>query len=81
MGEICGLKFHFLYVHTYITKKIIEIPPCGKKVIFVTEFVILCKSPPFYEVKLIRRKWLPHEGISKKKNCGEYYQHKERFIL
>ena len=26
-------------------------PTLGKKVIFVTEFVILCKSPSFYEVK------------------------------
>ena len=31
-------------------KKIDEIPPCAKKVIFVTEFV-LSKSPTFYEVK------------------------------
>ena len=33
-----GLKNHF------------EIPPCGKMVIFVTEFVILRKTHPFYEV-------------------------------
>jgi hypothetical protein len=29
-------------------------------------FVILQKTPPFYEVKEIRRKWLPHWKISKK---------------
>ena len=28
-------------------------------------FVILRKTPAFYEVKWIRRKWLPHGGISK----------------
>ena len=27
-----------------------EIPPCRKKVMFVTEFVILCKNPPFSEI-------------------------------
>ena len=41
-----------------------EILPCGKEFIFVTQFVILSKSPPFYEVKWIRRKWLSHGGIS-----------------
>ena len=35
---------------TYITKKIIEIPPCAKKVIFSTEFVLLDLNPHFYEV-------------------------------
>ena len=30
-----------------------EIPPCAKKVFFVSEFVILCKSPPLYQVNLI----------------------------
>ena len=29
IGEICGLKFH------YIAKKIIEIPPCAKKVLLL----------------------------------------------
>ena len=54
MGEICGLKFHLIYVHcTYITKKIIEIPPCGKGVIFITEFALLSTNLSFYEVKKI----------------------------
>ena len=35
---------------TYITKNFIEIPPCAKKVIFSTEFVLLDLNPPFYEV-------------------------------
>jgi hypothetical protein len=30
-----------------------EIPPCGKKVIFVTEFFILAQNHPFYEVENI----------------------------
>jgi hypothetical protein len=43
MDEICGLKSHLIYVRTYITKKIIEIHPCAKEVIFIiiTEFAIL----------------------------------------
>ena len=28
-----------------------DFPPCGKIVIFITEFVIFHKTPPFYEVK------------------------------
>ena len=35
---------------TYITKIFIEIPPCAKKVIFSTEFVLLDLNPHFYEV-------------------------------
>ena len=35
---------------TYITKFFIEIPPCAKKVIFSTEFVLLDLNPHFYEV-------------------------------
>ena len=34
----------------YITNFFIEIPPCGKKVILSTEFVLLDLNPPFYEV-------------------------------
>ena len=37
----------------------IEIPSCGKKFIFVTEFVILDKNPPFYEVNKWVQKWVP----------------------
>ena len=35
---------------TYITNFFIEIPPCAKKVIFSTEFVLLDLNPHFYEV-------------------------------
>jgi hypothetical protein len=48
-----------MYIHH---KKNVEIPPCALQ---VTEFAISCKSPHFYEVKLIRRKWLAHGRISK----------------
>ena len=34
-------------------------------VIFITEFVLLIKTPPFYEVNSFNRKWLAHGGISK----------------
>ena len=54
MGEICGL----FMICTYITKKNYEILPCSKKVILITEFGILCKNPPFYEVKMIFQKRL-----------------------
>ena len=50
---------------TYGKKNISDFPPCGKMVIVVTEFVIFCKTRPFYEIKWIRRKWLPDGGISK----------------
>ena len=39
MGEIFGLKFHTSYVNT----------PSTKKVIFVTEFMILVQNSSFYE--------------------------------
>ena len=57
MGEIFGLKF-YLIICTYNTENFIEIPPCAKKVIFITEFAIWCKNPPFYEVKKIFQKRL-----------------------
>ena len=53
---VCIIKCLFFFL---------EIPSCGKKVIFVTEIVILCKSPPFKKVKWFRRKWLPHVWILK----------------
>ena len=34
-------------------KNIFEISPCAHRVIFITEFVLLTKTPPFYEVNLI----------------------------
>ena len=37
MGEIFGLKFHMHIQHTDFS----EIPSCGNKVIFATEFAIL----------------------------------------
>ena len=57
MDEIFVLKFYLLYVHKS-QKKIVEIPPCAKKVIFITEFVFLDLNPHFYgvnqEVKALR---------------------------
>ena len=58
MGEIVGLKFHLSFLHTPL-RFLFEIPPCGKKVIFVTEFVILCKNHSFSEVNHCVRKLLP----------------------
>ena len=51
---IYGLKFYLLHVH--IPEFFFEIPPCTKKVIFVTELLILCKNPPFYEVNILLTK-------------------------
>ena len=44
MGKNFGLKFHISYVHMYTINKFFEIPPCGKKVIFVSEFVTVEKA-------------------------------------
>ena len=63
MNEICGLKFHLSYVD--MPQDFLEIPPCAHHVIFITEFVLLMKIPPFYEVNLSNRKWQAHGGISK----------------
>ena len=52
MGEICGLKFHLICVHTSHFF-FIEIPPCAKGVIFINEFSLLSTNLPFYEVKEI----------------------------
>ena len=49
MDEICGLKFHLSHVNMP-QDFFSEIPPCAHHVIFVTEFVLLIKIPPFYEV-------------------------------
>ena len=51
-SEMLGLKFIY---HKYIHRKVFlfEIPPCGQKVIFVTEIVILGKNSLFYEAKLV----------------------------
>ena len=49
----------------YATRFFLEIPPCAHHVIFITEFVLLIKIPPFYEVNSINRKWQAHVGISK----------------
>ena len=64
MDEIWGLKFHLSYVDKP-QDFFLEIPSCAHHDIFVTEFVLLIKTPLFYEVNSFNRKWLVHEGISK----------------
>ena len=54
MDYLYGLKFYLSYVH--IPDFFFEIPLCTKKVIFVTELLILCKNPPFYEVNILLTK-------------------------
>ena len=64
----CGLGFWLkasFIIYIYTTKIFFEIPPCAEKVIIVTEFVILCKNPPLYEVNQIVQKWLAHGEIPK----------------
>jgi hypothetical protein len=46
-------------------KNSFEIPPCAHHVISITEFVLLIKIPPFYEVNSFNRKCQAHGGISK----------------
>ena len=41
-------------------------PSMRKKCQFVTELVFFCKGSTFYQVKWIRRKWLPRGRIQKK---------------
>ena len=65
MDEICGLKFHLSYLVDMPQDFFLEIPPCEHHDIFITEFVLLIKTPPFYEVNSFNRKWLVHDGISK----------------
>ena len=54
----CG--WHFLFKVLVLTwkykKKKLEIPPCGKKVILVTEFTILYRSTHFYLSKMNYKK-------------------------
>ena len=64
-GQVCfSLKFHLPYLYSTSHRIFFEIPPCRNMAIFVTQFVIWCKNPPFC-VKWIRRKGLLHKGISK----------------
>ena len=48
----------------YVTKKYFW-PKYAHHVIFITEFVLLIKTPPFYGVNSFNGKWLVHGGISK----------------
>ena len=59
MDEVCGLKFHLSYVDIQ-QDFFLEIPPCAHHVIFITEFVLLMKTPPFYEANSFNRKWQAH---------------------
>ena len=54
-------------------KKNIETPPCAKEVIFITEFAILPKIPPFYEVKKIFQKRLSAWRNFKNIFCRPHY--------
>ena len=44
-------------------------------VTFNTEFILLLKIPPFYEVNLFNRKWQAHGGISKIFLLDHFYRH------
>ena len=37
-----------------------DIVSCAHHVIFITEFILLTKNPPFYEVNSFNRKWWAH---------------------
>jgi hypothetical protein len=55
----CILTPNMPLIHTSFTSQsFFEIPPSAKKAFFVTEFLILCKNPSFYEVNLILPKRL-----------------------
>ena len=48
MDESCGLKFQISYVYV---RFFLKIPSCAHHVIFITEFALLIKTPPSYEVR------------------------------
>ena len=57
------LKVSFIACR-YATRNFLEIPPCTHHEIFIAEFALLIKTPPFYEVNSFNRKQLAHGGIS-----------------
>ena len=52
-----------MMVKSGLEKNILEIPPFVHHVIFITEFVLLNKTPPFYEVNSFNRKWRNFKNI------------------
>ena len=58
---VCPVKFQHFWPKNdgekWSRKNIFEIPPYAHHVIFITEFVLLTKTPPFYEVNSFNRKW------------------------
>ena len=66
---VCPVKIEYadenMMVKSGLEKIFFEIPPCAHQVIFIIEFVLLIKSPLFYEVNSFNRKWFAHGGISK----------------
>ena len=66
MDDFFGLKFHLWYVHAP-RNFFFEIPSCGKHVIFVSEFDILIKNCPIYEVNQLNQKMVPAWRDFKKK--------------
>ena len=52
---VCPVKI--VYGEKWSRKNIFEIPPCAHHAIFITEFVLLIKTPLFYEVNSFNRKW------------------------
>ena len=65
------LKVSFI-ICRYATRTFLEIPTCAHHVIFISQFVLLTKNPPFYKVNSFNRKWLAHRGISKKNILGHF---------
>ena len=53
-----------LQFNTQNMKIIFEIPPCSHHVTFITEFVLLIKTPPFYEVNSFNTSYLADSYIS-----------------
>ena len=51
MGEILAMM-----VKSGLEKNIFEIPPCAHHVIFITEFVLLIKTPSFYDMNSFNKK-------------------------
>ena len=65
MDEICGLKFQLSYVDMLQDFFWKFLHALTVSFLLNTEFVLLTKIPPFYEVDSFNRKWQAHGGISK----------------
>ena len=64
-GWNCWLKVSYI-ISTYTRNSFFKSLHAERRWFLLLNLQFLCKSPHFYAVKWIRRKWLSNEGIPKK---------------